>query len=961
VLRLSAQQTVTATMSTTLRSAGRLLAAVDRLMICGLAALIALPPLAIGAVNRGSVVAMQLTIFTLVLIAMVRSTISRILVASNPLLKREARRLAFPVISIAVLLMVQLIAIPPQVLRLLSPATYHVYRIAFPGWPYTNHQRPQSTLSTAETVSSLSVSVTKSTALLKTPELAAKSITRTPTSPRSTFYPVETREWRPLTLSPAATSASLLEFLALASVFFLVLVFPFKTEDRQSAQIRFVRVIILPIITTGAVIALLGIAERAWWNGRILWFYQPADWNGPLLIDSPRASGPFVNPDHFANYLALSLPLAVAGALFPAFILPAPRRERFNSRLLFGCAATLMLIGAALSLSRGGWLAICVGVTTTLAMCFRKTSDLALATPRRPGLGAVPRAIVTFAMMAGLTLYVIGGPARSTVGTRMITTSASDFSARVGAWQETLTMIRDFPVFGVGAGAWPEIFPHYQPPPESHYHFFRTAENDYLQFVAENGIAGLIMMLGLVMLMTRAVAAAAARMPAERWPLFAGLLGGLGAGLVQEFVDSSLHIPANALLFTVLLALLLRVALLTEPGEGGAHSHPALAARRSALEWLLAPASIVLMIAAWNQDGRAYPYFVEHPADLMRAGDNLVEHPAMSAVHLDFARMMVDATESQRTELSGAVWLDPNEPFARDLLARDLLLAGRKSEALAQLSESVYRAPFLDLHYYLAPSAIPWLLPEEQQAIARGFSLAIDHNFGDAARYLASFYVQLGRERDAATAYEHGARVTSDPSDRLNLLLEAGREYARMHDYANGCKVLLGARSLAPADPRPYLELAQNIYGPENNLAAATAIIDQGITAGADPYTLEMALASTAEMNGRYQIAEGALARAQAYDPSFDVTLRLGRVYFAEDRFPRAVGTLHHAVELNPSSAEAFSWLGRAYESTYDYYHAAGAFRHAMLLAPGDKGLRAQYRELEHRLGELVTPDEAHW
>jgi len=941
-------------MGATLRPADRLLHRIDRLMICGLAALIGLPPLAIGAVSRGSVVAMQLAIFTLVLVAMVRSRLSRIMVASNPLLMREARRLAFPVTSIAVLLMVQLIAIPPQVLRTLSPATYSVYRIAFPGWPSTNHR---ATLSTAQTLSSLSMGVTKSRALLKTPEPAARSNPQTPTSLRSTVYPVETRKWRPLTLSPEATSGSLLEFLALASIFFLVLVFPFKTEDRQ---IRFVRVIILSIITTGAVVALLGIAERAWWNGKILWFYQPADWNGPLLIESPRASGPFVNPDHFANYLALSLPLAVAGALFPAFILHASRREWSNSRLLFGCAATAMLIAAALSLSRGGWLAMCVGVTTMLAMCFRQTSDLALATAWRRGLGAVPRAIMTFAMMAGLTLYVIGGPARSTVGMRMVTTSATDFSPRVGAWHETLMMIRDFPVFGVGAGAWPEIFPHYQPPPESHYHFFRTAENDYLQFVAENGTAGLIMMLALLMLIIRAVAAAAARMPAERWPLFAGLLGGLGAGLVQEFVDSSMHIPANALLFTVLLALLLRVAL-TELGEGGAHSHPALAARRSALEWLLAPASILLMIAAWNQDGRAYPYFVEHPADLMTAGHNLVEHPAMSAVHLDFARMMAEATESQRTELSGAVWLDPNEPAARDLLARDQLLAGRKSEALALISEAVYRAPFLDLHYYLAPSAVPWLLPEEQQAIARGFSLAIDHHFGDAARDLASFYAQLGRERDAASAYEHGARVTSDPSDRLNLLLEAGKEYARLHDYAHACKVLLGARSVAPADPRPYLELAQNIYGPENNLAAATAIIDQGIRAGADPYTLEMTLASAAEMNGRYQIAEGALTRAQAYDPSFDAALRLGRLYFAEDRFPRAVGTLHHAVELNPQSAEAFSWLGRAYEANYDYYHAAGAFRHAMLLAPGDKDLRAQYREFERRLGKLVTPDEAHW
>src|SRR5262249_44837524 len=150
------------------------------------------------------------------------------------------------------------------------------------------------------------------------------------------------------------------------------------------------------------------------------------------------------------------------------------------------------LVAVALSLSRGAALGICVGVTSMLAMSFRWAPDLGPALPRRLRLGAVPLSIVTFALIAGLTFYLIGEPARGAVGMRLVTTSAGDFSARAGAWRRTLTLIGDFPLFGVGAGGWPEIFPHYQPPPESRYYFFRTAENDYLQFVAENGLAGLI-------------------------------------------------------------------------------------------------------------------------------------------------------------------------------------------------------------------------------------------------------------------------------------------------------------------------------------------------------------------------------------------------------------------------------------------------------------------------------------
>ncbi|MBV8055463.1 MAG: O-antigen ligase family protein, partial [Deltaproteobacteria bacterium] len=693
------------------------------------------------------------------------------------------------------------------------------------------------------------------------------------------------------------------------------------------------------IVATAAIVALLGIAERAWWNGKILWFYQPADWSGPLLVDSPRASGPFVNPDHFANYLAMTLPLAIAGALFPLCVISS--RKQPYARLLCGGAAMLILVAASLSLSRGGGLAICAGVTLMLAMSFHRAPDLGPAIVRRLGLGAAPLSIMTLALMGGLTFYIIGGPARRAVGLRLVGTSAGDFSARAGAWRETLKMIAEFPLFGAGAGAWPEIFPHYQPPPESRYYYFRTAEDDYLQFAAENGVAGLIILLTFGILVIRALAAAASGMPPERWPLFAGLLGGLGGALVQEFVDSSLHIPANALLFTILLALLLRVAL-AEPG--GKHEHlnaPERAVHSSSLRLLLAPATIILVIAAWNQDGRAYPYRLDHPADLIMAGHNLREHPAMAAAHLALARMVpMNAIEFQRSELAAAVWLDPNEPLARDLLARNLLLAGRKAEAFAQLSNSVYRAPFLDLHYYLAPSAIPWLLPEEQQAIARGFGRAIDDDFTDAANQLASFYMLLGRERDAAEAYEHAAWVTSDNSRRLDLLLKAGWQYTQLHEYANGARLLRRACSLKPDDPRAYAELAENIYGPQNKLAAAAAIVNQGMEVGADPYVLEMALARTAEMAGRHQLAETALARALDYDQSFDATLRLGRVYFAEGRFGRAAATLQQATSLNPQSAEAFVWLGRAHEANYDYYQAAQAYRHAMSLAPADKDLR---------------------
>ncbi len=925
--------------------------ALDRLVIYGLGTLIVATPIAIGAVNRGAVVAMELTIFGLSGLWIIRPVIVGMAAApaSNPLLRREARRLIFSVAAMVALVSLQLTPMPPQILHLLSPASYHVYQIAFPGWPYGNQQRTRSRLSPGA-AHSVSMSGLYSANSPKTPERDSfERIAVNPATPASAIYPLKPRRWQPFALSLAATSASLLELLALAAVFFLVLLYPFSNSCARSGEIQFVRRMIHLIGATAAIVALLGIVERASWNGKVLWFYQPADWTGPLLVDSPRASGPFVNPDHFAYYLALTLPLMTAGALFPLSLIPS--QEGPNGRLFFAGSALLMLMAAALSLSRGGGVAICLGVTLMLAISFHCARDFGPPILRRLGLGAMPLAIVTFALMAGLTFYVIGGPARSTVGLRLTGTSAGDFSARVVAWRETLEMIKGFPLFGVGAGGWPEIFPHYQPAPASPYYFFRTAENDYLQFVAENGIVGLIVLIVGVTLLIRAIARGAHHMPVARWPLLAGLLGGLAGGLVQEFVDSNLRIPANALLFTILLALLVRVAFAEPSGKHESLKGAEAAVHRPSLRLWLAPTAVILMIAAWNQDGRAYPYMLDSPANLMAAVRNALAHPAMSAVHLALARIMpADAAEARSRELSAAVWLDPDEPLARDLLARDLLLAGHKAQAYAQLSISMYRAPFLDLHYYLAPFAIPWLLPEEQAAIARGFDHAIDRDFADAADQLASFYIALGRQRDAAEAYEHAAQVTSDNLRRLGFLLKAGREYALLHDYTNGDRALLRACSIAPEDPRAYAELAQKIYGPENKLSEAAAIIERGIKAGADPYALEMAFASTAEMAGRYQFAEAALVRALDYDPSFDAMLQLGQVYFAENRFGRAIAVLQNATGLNPQSAEAFTWLGHAHEANYEYYQAARAYRRAMSLAPADKDLRNEYSAFQRRI-----------
>src|SRR5689334_6103853 len=118
-------------MSAAFKPVERFLLVIDRAMVGGLGALVVFTPLAIGSVNRAAVVAIELTVFALVLNWMIRSIIGRVSIVGNSRCGHGAARVALPVAAMTVLVAVQLIPMPPSLLHLLSPAAYRVYQIAF--------------------------------------------------------------------------------------------------------------------------------------------------------------------------------------------------------------------------------------------------------------------------------------------------------------------------------------------------------------------------------------------------------------------------------------------------------------------------------------------------------------------------------------------------------------------------------------------------------------------------------------------------------------------------------------------------------------------------------------------------------------------------------------------------------------------------------------------------------------
>ena len=133
---------------------------------------------------------------------------------------------------------------------------------------------------------------------------------------------------------------------------------------------------------SGLIVAVVGMVEFFVWNGKISWLFVPYDWGSPQYELPLRASGSFVNPDHFGNYLAAVLPLAVAGALFPC--------DRFSTQFAFRVLSAItgffIVCALLLSLSRAAWIAAALALALLFALlhvchrrrgCARYTFDLA--------------------------------------------------------------------------------------------------------------------------------------------------------------------------------------------------------------------------------------------------------------------------------------------------------------------------------------------------------------------------------------------------------------------------------------------------------------------------------------------------------------------------------------------------------------------------------------------------------
>jgi O-antigen ligase len=268
-------------------------------------------------------------------------------------------------------------------------------------------------------------------------------------------------------------------------------------------------------------VSLLGIVQHFTSDAKIYGFRMLTAGGDPF--------GPFVNRNHFAGFVELTLPAGLALLIFRGL-----RRDVIPLTGLL----TIVPVGAMiLSGSRGGIVSFGFEVAV-LALLARLRKA-----PEGPRLVAL--AIVGFAALA-LVAWLGTGRALE----RFSTLHPGDvtLSRRATMVHGAAHIFFDHPIIGAGLGSLVAVYPRYETVYDGH--IVDHVHNDFMELLAEMGMLGGLCGLAFLWILVRE---ARKSFTAEQGHfsrgIHAGAIAALCGLLLHSLVDFNLHIPANALLF----------------------------------------------------------------------------------------------------------------------------------------------------------------------------------------------------------------------------------------------------------------------------------------------------------------------------------------------------------------------------------------------------------------------------
>lgn len=451
-------------------------------------------------------------------------------------------------ILFVMLILFQLIPFPPSTLKILSPQSYELYKATLPGYESSegiNYNNLDRWLLEGEQ---------------DLPDGLREIVLKEGEEQKHQVLHIKTSRLRSISVYPYLTREQLVLLLAYLLLFFIII-------DHYRTRKKIYH-LLLVIIIAGLLIASFGIVQKLTWNGKIYWLRDAGEGAKPF--------GPFVNPDHFAGYMELIVPLAFG--LFFTLISRKLETEEGKAKwkvdmgrdgwniseveefsiqkaVTLGFLLAITVASIFMSLSRGGLVATSITfiIFATLLFIGKRKSLMEIVT-------MVSVLAVSFIVLLAVGLTPIKEKIETLTGFSIETIF---FKSRWSVWNHTLEIIKDFPLFGSGFGTFKQSFLSYYPSGSTLG--WNQTHNDYLQLLSEVGLIGFtIFVVGFFIFIYKFYwKAVFNRQSLDRY-INLGLAMAIFSMGLHSFVDFNLQIPSNGFLFVVIMALLVAKVFWTE-------------------------------------------------------------------------------------------------------------------------------------------------------------------------------------------------------------------------------------------------------------------------------------------------------------------------------------------------------------------------------------------------------------
>ncbi len=340
--------------------------------------------------------------------------------------------------------------------------------------------------------------------------------------------------WRPLTLSPMKTANALASLI----VPFATLLLFIQLGARRREQI------LVWIVGLAVASAMLGIVQQLSGASSGYFLYD--------ITNRGSAVGLFANRNHHAVFLSCALLIAL-------YLWHARHQATRARRIVPLLAAAVLFVAILANPSRAGLICLCAA----LAM-----SGIALLTTPRASAHQHPPPSgrwVTFACLLAPAVAIFGlfaAAGRSPALARVLGDGQlEEYRARI--LPDLLAMVSAYQPWGSGFGAFEYAFRMRERVELLEPAYLNNAHNDWLQWIIEGGVGGLVLALAMAVLIVRrlVVLARTRRQGGDTIrPAWLGIAI-LVILAIASIVDYPLRVPAIMSLATIALALVFQPTL----------------------------------------------------------------------------------------------------------------------------------------------------------------------------------------------------------------------------------------------------------------------------------------------------------------------------------------------------------------------------------------------------------------